>query len=97
MSAPTTTQLNNMMNDRIIREPERRQITGLGRTAWKQREQDGRAPKRRNLSGKAVGWQLSELQAWVRGEWGPANPTSPQPSPPGAGCKSSGSASPSAG
>lgn len=55
--------------DRIVREPERRAITGRARTPWWEDERDGRAPKRVRLGKRAVGWRLSDLQKWIRGEW----------------------------
>jgi prophage regulatory protein len=52
-------------DDRIVREPERRAITGVCRsTAWVM-EKAGTFPKRVALGGGRVGWRLSELQAWV--------------------------------
>jgi predicted DNA-binding transcriptional regulator AlpA len=51
--------------DRIVREAERRQITGLSRTHWWGLERDGRAPRRRKLSTRAVGWSFRELQQWL--------------------------------
>ena len=53
--------------DRIVLEPERKAITGLGRQQWWRKEQEGTAPKRIKLGARRVGWLLSELLAW-RGE-----------------------------
>jgi len=58
-----------MTVDRIVREKERREITGRSRTTWWLDERNGRAPKRVQIGPNAVGWRMSELQAWVRGEW----------------------------
>lgn len=55
--------------DRIVREAERRAITARSRTAWWDDERAGRAPKKVKIGPRAVGWRLSDLQAWVRGEW----------------------------
>ncbi|HJV26303.1 MAG TPA: AlpA family phage regulatory protein [Aromatoleum sp.] len=55
--------------DRIVRESERRAITGRSRVSWWQDEREGRAPKKVQIGPRAVGWRMSELQAWVRGEW----------------------------
>lgn len=55
------------MQDRIVREPERARITGLGRTAWWEAEREGRAPRRRQLGrGGSVGWLESELLEYLR-------------------------------
>jgi prophage regulatory protein len=54
-----------MTEDRIVREHERRKMTGLARTTWFLLERRGLAPKRVVLVGGARGWKLSELQAWI--------------------------------
>lgn len=53
--------------DRIVREPERKQITSVGRTTAWQLERRGLFPKRRQLfpHSNNVGWLLSELNEWV--------------------------------
>jgi len=55
-------------HDRIVREVERKSITGIGRTQAWVLEKEGQFPKRRKLhsSGTAVGWILSELLQWVQ-------------------------------
>jgi prophage regulatory protein len=54
-----------MQTDRILREPEVRQISGLSRvTRWRQ-ERKGKFPARRKLSDNAVGWLESEIRDWV--------------------------------
>jgi len=51
--------------DRIVREPERRQITCISpASAWRG-EKAGTFPKRVRLGENSVGWKLSELLAWV--------------------------------
>jgi prophage regulatory protein len=50
---------------RIVREPERKMITGLSRTQWWRLENQGRVPKRIKLSDTAHGWPLGELMAWL--------------------------------
>jgi prophage regulatory protein len=52
--------------DRIVRDKERREITGLGRTTAWELERRGEFPARVELTGGRVGWRLSDLQAWVR-------------------------------
>lgn len=59
--------------DRIVRDPERRQITGRSRTSWWHDERENRAPRRVQIGRRAIGWRLSELQAWVRGDWKPTS------------------------
>jgi prophage regulatory protein len=54
-----------MSSDRVIREAECRQITGLSRTRRYELEQQGNFPRRLQLSARAVGWRLSEIQGWL--------------------------------
>ncbi len=58
------------MNERFLREPEVRRVTGLSRTTRWRLERDKRFPRKRKLSDNAVGWLASEIEAWVteRGE-----------------------------
>ncbi|TVL54822.1 transcriptional regulator [Shewanella algae] len=51
--------------DRLVREQECRQITGLSRQRRWEMEKDGRFPKRISLGTRSVAWRLSELQAWI--------------------------------
>lgn len=55
-----------MVVDRILREPERAQLTGVSRSAWAEAERKGLVPRRVQLIGGRVGWRLSELQAWIK-------------------------------
>lgn len=55
-----------MKGDRIVREPERRKITGPSSTTWWRLEQRGEAPKRIQIGPNMVGWLESELLEWVR-------------------------------
>jgi prophage regulatory protein len=52
--------------DRMIRENECREMTGLCRTRRWQMERAGDFPRRRKISGRISGYLLSEVQAWVR-------------------------------
>jgi prophage regulatory protein len=52
--------------DRIVLEPERRSLTGVGRSKWYELEVGGQAPARRQVVGRRTGWLYSELLAWVR-------------------------------
>lgn len=53
------------LNDRIVREEERRHITGRSTASWWRDEQAGTAPKRLQIGPNAVGWKLSDLIGWV--------------------------------
>ncbi|THD44237.1 helix-turn-helix transcriptional regulator [Enterobacteriaceae bacterium ML5] len=50
--------------ERMIREAECRQLTGLCRTTRYMMEKDGKFPLRRKLGGRSVGWLLSEISFW---------------------------------
>ncbi|MDF7759035.1 AlpA family phage regulatory protein [Kosakonia cowanii] len=50
--------------ERVIREAECRQLTGICRTTRYMMEKSGQFPARRKLGGRAVGWLLSEVTAW---------------------------------
>lgn len=50
--------------ERVIREAECRQLTGICRTTRYMMEKDGKFPSRRKLGGRSVGWLLSEICAW---------------------------------
>lgn len=54
--------------DRMIRERECRWLTGISLSARTRMEKMGEFPQRLHLGGKAVGWRLSEVQAWIKGE-----------------------------
>ncbi|WP_033111530.1 helix-turn-helix transcriptional regulator [Dickeya dadantii] len=50
--------------ERLIREGECRQLTGLCRTTRYLMEKKGKFPSRRKLGGRSVGWMLSEILEW---------------------------------
>ncbi|HBC1013500.1 TPA: AlpA family phage regulatory protein, partial [Escherichia coli] len=57
--------------ERMIREDECKWLTTL---PWKVRralEKEGKFPARIRISPNFVAWRLSEVQAWVKGEWKP--------------------------
>ncbi|WP_273875637.1 MULTISPECIES: helix-turn-helix transcriptional regulator [Serratia] len=54
----------HQLTERVIREQECRQLTGICRTTRYMMEKEGRFPARRKLGGRSVGWLLSEIQAW---------------------------------
>jgi prophage regulatory protein len=51
--------------ERIVRESERREITGVATSTWYMLMSEGRAPKSVPLGEHSRGWVLSELQDWV--------------------------------
>ena len=51
--------------DRIVRESERRQITGVPTSTWYELQKGGLAPKPFPLTARSVGWSFRELTAWV--------------------------------
>ncbi|MGR1000859.1 helix-turn-helix transcriptional regulator [Escherichia coli] len=54
-----------------IREKECIALTTLANsTRWKM-EQAGKFPRRIKIGERAAGYRLSEVQAWIRGEWHP--------------------------
>ncbi|PSU04733.1 hypothetical protein C9I92_23240 [Photobacterium ganghwense] len=53
------------IQDRVIREAERLQITSISRSQAYQLEKQGRFPKRLRLGSRSVGWRLSEIMSWV--------------------------------
>lgn len=60
--------IQQVKNDRIIRESECRQITGLCRMHRYNLEKQGKFPCRRQLGGRSVGWLLSEVNGWVHSQ-----------------------------
>jgi len=52
--------------DRVIRKPETRKITGMSDSTIRRLEIEGRFPKRLRLGGSACGWLLSEVNAWLQ-------------------------------
>jgi prophage regulatory protein len=54
------------VTDRFIRQHELESLTALNRVTLWRLERAGRFPRRRKISGKCVGWLLSEVTAWMR-------------------------------
>jgi prophage regulatory protein len=50
---------------RIVRERERREITGVSTSSWYKLMAEGRAPRPVRISEAAVGWLHSELQEFI--------------------------------
>ncbi|ELN2578450.1 AlpA family phage regulatory protein [Enterobacter kobei] len=57
--------------DRMVKEDECKFLSGLSHSTRYKAEKEGRFPKRVKIGGAAVAWRLSELQAWIRGDWHP--------------------------
>ena len=51
---------------RFIREPEVQRLTGLSRTTRWRMERQGRFPQRRQLTPRAVGWLVSDIEDWIQ-------------------------------
>jgi prophage regulatory protein len=60
--------------NRIVREREVRALTGLSRTSRWRMEKIGQFPLRRRLGKQAVGWLVSDIDAWLA-----SRPRGPQP------------------
>jgi len=57
--------VRELVTERLVREPERKSITGVSRAHWAREELAGRAPSRIHISERIVAWKLSELVRWV--------------------------------
>lgn len=53
------------MNNRILKLPDVKQITGLGRSSIYLKESEGNFPARISLGARSVGWLESEVEAWI--------------------------------
>ena len=51
--------------ERLVRESDRRAITGVSRTQWWTLERKRVAPARLRLGCNSVAWRLSDLLAWI--------------------------------
>jgi predicted DNA-binding transcriptional regulator AlpA len=63
--------------DRIIREPERRKVTGVSRATWWRWERKDLVPKRRAIGPNVTGWSARELAQWMESRGLPSRPGSP--------------------
>lgn len=61
------------MSERVVREKERRGITQVGRTRWRELELAGRTPPRVRLGLRSYGWLLSDLEDFIRKLKAPAD------------------------
>ena len=53
--------------DRILRAKVVCELTGLGKSTLYRRSREGSFPPARRISENAVGWRLSEVNAWIEG------------------------------
>jgi len=51
--------------NRIIREKERRFLTGVPTVSWWRLEKSGKAPKGFKIGPAAKGWLLKDIQTWI--------------------------------
>jgi predicted DNA-binding transcriptional regulator AlpA len=54
--------------DRAVREPERREITGVPTSTWYELQDEGRAPKPFPIGNRIVGWSRNELIQWIEAQ-----------------------------
>lgn len=59
-----------LSHDRIVRERERREITGVPSASWYRLMTAGQAPRPIPLGPRSVGWRMSALQSWIRAQDG---------------------------
>jgi len=52
-------------HDRIVREAETLQRTGLSRTTRWRLAKAGKFPKPVSITDSAIGWRESEIEAWI--------------------------------
>ena len=55
------------MTDYMMRLSEVTIKTGLSRSTIDRMEADGKFPKRRKLSERAIGWRSSDVEKWIKG------------------------------
>lgn len=51
---------------KVLRLPAVKDMTGLSRTSLYDRMAEGTFPKNFCLGGKAVGWNYSDVQGWIK-------------------------------
>ncbi len=56
--------------ERLVREEERKKITGLSRSTVWRLEREGNFPQRKQTGKNSCGWLLSDLLLWMyEGRW----------------------------
>lgn len=53
--------------ERLVREEERRKMTGLSRSTVWRLEREGVFPRRKYTGKNSCGWLMSELLLWMHG------------------------------
>lgn len=53
-------------NIAIIRLPDVKRLTGLSRSSIYALSASGKFPKHKQLSARAVGWLLSDIENWIK-------------------------------
>ncbi|EBV4144157.1 AlpA family phage regulatory protein [Salmonella enterica subsp. enterica serovar Benin] len=56
--------------ERLVRENERRKMTGLSRSTVWRLEREGRFPKRKQTGKNSCAWLMSDLLLWMHGRSG---------------------------
>ncbi len=69
--------MEEQVQERIVRDRECLEITGVSAATRWRLEQVGRFPKRRQISPGLVGWLFSELVGWMRSR--PPGPSAKNP------------------
>lgn len=54
-----------MIQQKIIRFPQVKELVGLSRSTIFREEQRGQFPKRRRIGPHSVGWLLPEIEHWI--------------------------------
>jgi predicted DNA-binding transcriptional regulator AlpA len=54
--------------DRAVREPERREITGVPTSTWYELQDEERAPRPFPIGNRIVAWSFNELTSWVEAQ-----------------------------
>lgn len=57
--------LEQLVTERLIREAERKCITGMSRAHWARLEQANLAPKHIHCGERIAAWRLTDLMRWV--------------------------------
>ena len=55
-----------MNTEKFVREPERREITGVPTSTWYEMMDKGQAPTPVKLGLRAVAWVASEIDEWIQ-------------------------------
>lgn len=58
----------NLEDIAILRMPEVKRLTGLGRSSIYRMMDDGIFPRSVSLGSRAVGWMVGDIRAWLQGK-----------------------------